>query len=127
MISKYIFPITASFGAIAVILGAFGAHGLEGKLSVDQLNSYDTAVKYQMFHVLALLAVGILMKMGPSSQLNYSAWFFIAGIILFSGSIYLLSCADILGITNKSFLGPITPVGGLCFILGWVFLAISKF
>lgn len=125
--SKYIFQITAILGALTVIIGAFGAHGLEGKLSVSQLNSFDTAVKYQFFHVLALVAVSILLKLYPQNSLNYSAIFFLVGIFLFSGSIYLLSCADIIGISSKKWIGPITPIGGLSFILGWIFLSLTKF
>ncbi|MFT6849751.1 MAG: uncharacterized membrane protein YgdD (TMEM256/DUF423 family) [Sphingobacteriales bacterium] len=125
--SRYIFQITAILGALTVVIGAFGAHGLEDKLTVHQLNSFDTAVKYQFFHVFALLAVSILIKLYPQNSLNYATIFFLAGIILFSGSIYLLSCADLLGITSKKWIGPITPLGGLSFILGWIMLSLTKF
>ncbi|MBX7224707.1 MAG: DUF423 domain-containing protein [Chitinophagales bacterium] len=108
-------------GALAVVFGAFGAHGLKPHLSPEQLQSYETAVKYQFYHTFALLAIGILMNIYPKLNLALAGDFFLVGIILFSGSIYLLSCKELLGLGNFSkILGPITPIGGLCFIVGWV-------
>ena len=119
----------SAMGAVAVILGAFGAHALKARLSPDQLQVFDTGVRYQMYHSLALILLFAIGKNG-SSLLNYSGYLFLAGILLFSGSVYLLSCNEILGLQKmKSVLGPITPLGGLCFISGWVclFLAALRF
>ncbi len=109
------------FAALAVILGAMGAHTLKqgGQLTDVQLNSWDTGAKYQMYHALALIAVGILAKVfGESKILKATMWMFIIGIVLFSGSLYLLSTAPLTGI-GTSVIGPITPFGGLFFITGW--------
>lgn len=116
--------------ALAVILGAFGAHGLKPHLTTEQLQSYETAVKYQFYHVFALITVGVLMNIYPKLNLALAGDFFLIGIILFCGSIYLLACKDLLGIQNfAKILGPITPIGGLCFIIGWMisFYKIVKF
>ncbi len=103
----------------AVILGAMGAHALESRLSADALESFKTGVRYQMWHALALLAVSFApAKLSP---LKYVSWFWLLGVILFSGSIYLLSTQSISGLA-LSFLGPITPIGGLLMISGWALL-----
>jgi uncharacterized membrane protein YgdD (TMEM256/DUF423 family) len=113
--------------ALAVILGAFGAHALKAKLTPDQLQIFDTGVRYQFYHSIALILVFLLSDKLNSSLLNYSGWFFVAGIILFSGSVYLLACRELFGIDAwKNVLGPITPLGGLCFISGWVCLIIAS-
>lgn len=123
---KIILILAALLGAFGVALGAFGAHGLEGKLSDSQLAVWDTAVKYQMIHVLAILIV--LFAPVKQINLNAPALFFLIGIFLFSGSLYLLSAKNLLGIEQfAKILGPITPIGGLCFIIGWVLLAIKLF
>ncbi len=110
--------ITASvFGILAVILGAFGAHGLQAKISLSELDIWKTAVQYHFYHVFALLFLSLI----PSAKakfLNWSYWCFTIGILLFSGSLYLLATKSITGLP-VSFLGPITPIGGLFFILGW--------
>lgn len=112
---------------IGVITGAFGAHALKEKLSPDQLQTYETAVRYQMYHAFALIVVYLIGQKINSGFINYSGYFFIAGIVMFSGSVYLLSCRELLGIDNwKKILGPITPLGGLCFILGWICLACAS-
>jgi len=98
--------ITLAF--FAVVLGAFGAHGLEESLNVKQMETWKTAVHYHMWHALALILLSVTKK-----ENSLSAWFFITGILLFSGSLYLLCLS---GITK---LGMITPFGGLCFLLGW--------
>lgn len=119
------FLITASLlGALCVLLGAFAAHKLKDILEAPLLQTFETAVKYQMYHVLALLAVGILYKDFSCKQMLWSGWFFIAGVILFSGSLYLLCFLRQQGLSYK-WVGPITPLGGLCFIAGWVLLAIG--
>ena len=105
--------------ALAVVLGAFGAHALKAKLEPDQLQVFETGVKYQMYHSLALIFTGILSTLFKSNSIKYAGNLFIAGIILFSGSLYLLSTKEILEIGSMKFLGPVTPLGGLCFLAGW--------
>ena len=108
--------------AIAVMLGAFGAHALEEKLSEHYLAVWQTAVQYQMFHALGLIAIGILMSsslVGPITQLTWAGWLLLAGIIIFSGSLYILSLSGI------GILGAITPIGGVAFIAGWIMLIIA--
>jgi len=120
--------ITASIlGVLAVILGAFGAHGLRPLISEDSLESYRTAVSYQFYHVFAMLAAGILFHITHDKKFRYASNAFLAGIILFSGSIYLLSTRTATGLDGISFLGPVTPLGGLFFILGWILMAIGSF
>jgi uncharacterized membrane protein YgdD (TMEM256/DUF423 family) len=114
----------AFFGISAVIFGAFGAHLLKKKLNTDQLQSFETGVKYQMYHAIVLLVLGFQLNHKITID-NYIVYSFIIGIILFSFSIYglVISSAN-----NKKlkFLGPITPLGGLCLVLGWGLL-IYKF
>lgn len=107
------------FAAIGVILGAFGAHALKAKLESDMLQVFETGVRYQMYHSLALLLTGILSEKFKSKSINYAGNLFIAGILFFSGSLYLLSTKEILTSGSLSFLGPVTPLGGLCFLSGW--------
>jgi uncharacterized membrane protein YgdD (TMEM256/DUF423 family) len=115
--------IAAIFGIIAVIFGAFGAHALKAQLNATALENWKTAVNYQFVHALALLLLATL----PTTRfIRLSAWFFTLGIVCFSGSLYLLSLKEILTI-NTAFVGPITPLGGLLFIIGWVFLFFSAF
>lgn len=116
------------FGGLAVILGAFGAHALKEKLSPDQLQIFETGVRYQFYHAFALIAVSLLANKLSPSHLNYAGILFIMGIFFFSGSIYLLATRELLGIDSwKLVLGPITPLGGLCFVLGWLVLFIGSF
>ena len=112
----------AILGAIGVMLGAFGAHGLE-KLTADEsiLKTYDTAARDQLIHAVALMGVAILAIHNPSRLVKWAAIFFIAGIILFSGSLYLISYLKIREV-NVKMLGPVTPAGGMLLILGWVLL-----
>lgn len=118
--------ITAGvLGALSVILGAFGAHALKSRMAPEALDIFETAVKYQFYHIFALLAVAIISQFIPGSLLTWSGRCFIAGIILFSGSLYLLSYFKMNGNTQMNWLGAITPFGGLCFIAGWLFLAIA--
>ncbi|WP_028892338.1 DUF423 domain-containing protein [Tenacibaculum sp. 47A_GOM-205m] len=107
----------ALFGMFAVIFGAFGAHALKKVLNEEQLKSFETGVKYQMYHALVLLFVGSYFDV-PSSTIYYA---FVVGIILFSFSIYGLVLSDAKGKKMK-FLGPITPLGGLILIVGWALL-----
>jgi uncharacterized membrane protein YgdD (TMEM256/DUF423 family) len=104
-------------GALAVMIGAFGAHGLKGKLSEEMLSIYKTGVEYHFYHTLALLVIGLVAMHFKSALLTASGWSMLVGIILFSGSLYALSISGI------RVLGAITPIGGLLFIVGWVLLA----
>ena len=118
-----IFLLLGSLNAmVAVILGAFGAHGLKARLSADMLAVYQTGVHYHFYHALGLLMVGILMhQFPPSFWIRTSGWLMFIGIILFSGSLYILS------ITGLRWPGAITPVGGLAFILAWLSLCLGIF
>jgi uncharacterized membrane protein YgdD (TMEM256/DUF423 family) len=106
-------------GALGVLLGAFGAHGLKSRLSQDLLVIFEVGVRYQMFHALALLMVGVLALQRPSGSLQAAAWLWIAGSLVFSGSLYILA------VTGARWLGAITPVGGSMLIAGWVALALA--
>lgn len=115
------------FGALAVALGAFGAHKLQTLVEPAQIDIWQKGVSYQFYHVMALLAVGILSLVlkgdNELNLLNYSGWCFIIGILFFSGSLYFISLRHILNLNSfMMILGPITPVGGLFFIAGWVLL-----
>ncbi|ALX49845.1 DUF423 domain-containing protein [Lentibacillus amyloliquefaciens] len=103
-------------GFLAVALGAFGAHGLEAKLSEKALGTWEKAVNYQMFHTMALLVTGLLMTKIQSGGMMWAGWMFFIGILLFSGSLYIYSTTGI-----KTF-AMITPFGGVAFLIGWVLL-----
>lgn len=105
--------LAATFGLSAVVLGAFGAHGLQGLTGTDGLAPWRTAVDYQMFHALALLALASQPTMAASPAGRFAGRAFTAGILLFSGSLYLLV------LSRQSWLGAIAPVGGLCLMAGW--------
>ena len=114
---------TASlFGALSVALGAFAAHTLKGAVSAYALEIFETSVRYQFYHVFALLAVGIVYQEFPNKALLWSGRLFIAGILLFSGSLYALAAIKAAVIPGYNWIGAITPLGGVCFILGWFFL-----
>jgi len=121
--NKRIILIGALFGIIGVIFGAFGAHGLEGKVSATSLDNWKTAVSYQFYHTFAILYLSTFSR-AKNGLINFSFITFTLGIILFSGSLYLLATREITQL-SASFLGPITPLGGLCFILGWIGLFIA--
>ena len=122
MIIKISFLFAAAAGALAVVLGAFGAHGLSGRIEERLFETFQTAVEYQMYHSLALMMVAILMReWGRSLALDIASYAFILGVLMFSGSLYGLV------LTNMEWLGPVTPVGGLCFIVGWSALVCSGF
>jgi len=112
----------ALLGALSVALGAFAAHTLKGSVSTEALEIFETSVKYQFYHVFGLLAVGIIYKEFSSKLLVWAGRLFIAGIILFCGSLYILTATIASGETSFNWIGAITPFGGLCFILGWIFL-----
>jgi uncharacterized membrane protein YgdD (TMEM256/DUF423 family) len=117
---KKFLTIAAWLGATAVALGAFGAHTLKEYLSPQSLTTFETGVRYQFYHVFALALAGILYKSYPNKKIKLAGNLFISGIIFFSGSLYFLS---ILGVDNFKWIGAITPIGGVFFIAGWVFLA----
>jgi len=119
--------ITASvFGVLAVISGAFAAHGLKAYLSSQQLDVWHTAVQYQFYHIFALL---FLSTFTPSkvSLIRASYYFFTFGIIFFSGSLYFFAGADMLKWNYPTIIGLITPIGSLCFILGWIMLVLAAY
>ena len=108
------------FAGLGIVLGAFGAHGLERVLDADQLATFETGVRYQMYHALGLLLLAILYApFKQAKALRRAGQLFTAGILCFSGSIYLLACRELLGLENWTWLGPITPIGGTFFIVGW--------
>jgi len=115
---KQTLSLAALSGMLAVALGAFGAHVLKGIISFEMLEVYKTGVQYQFYHTFALLAVGVLMYFNPSKALKWSAYLFIAGIVLFSGSLYVLAVSGIKAV------GIITPFGGIVWIVAWLLLII---
>lgn len=123
--TKQIILTASVFGAIAVMAGAFGAHALKSVLNPLQLQTWQTAVQYNFYHVFALLFLATLTQ-GNNNGLSYASYLlFTFGILLFSGSLYLLSCREVLGWNWLRIMGPITPIGGLLFIAGWVTLALT--
>lgn len=114
----------AFFMATAVILGAFGAHGLKKIISLAEVEVFKTGVFYQFIHSIGIFVALLTAKLFDIPKLNKSLWFFGFGILFFSGSLYLLSTQSALGVSLK-FLGPITPLGGLLFILGWIYMLIE--
>ncbi|WP_462255333.1 DUF423 domain-containing protein [Ferruginibacter sp.] len=116
--NKFFLTAGALLAAVAVICGAFGAHFLKTKLSAEGLQTFETAVRYQFYHAFALLVTGILYKEFSNKLLKWAGNLFIAGIILFSGSLYILTAVQ-----SVKWIGAITPFGGLCFITGWILLA----
>lgn len=117
----------AIIGLLSVAFGAFAAHALKELLSEYAVNIFETGVRYQFYHVFALLAAGILYKEFPNKFIRWSGIFFIIGIILFSGSLYFLTYVKGTVMPGYKWLGPITPIGGLSFILGWIFLFVGCF
>jgi len=117
--------LAAWLGALAVIIGAFGAHGLKPHLDVYQIGIFEKGVQYHFYHALALLVTGVLHTVKPDSRLLlFAGRGFTLGIVLFSGSLYVLACRDLLPF-GTGWAGPVTPLGGLCFIGGWVALALA--
>jgi uncharacterized membrane protein YgdD (TMEM256/DUF423 family) len=111
--------IGALAGVVGVALGAFGAHGLRSRLSSEMLAVFETGVRYQMYHALALLALGALSPLIQGRLAVIAGWAFTVGIAIFSGSLYILALTDI------RILGAITPLGGVAFLIGWACLAIA--
>ena len=122
--NKKIIITAAAFGFLAVIFGAFGAHSLKKLISVEQLEVWQTAVQYHFYHTLAILFLSTFSR-SRNKIINFSFYCFTLGILLFSGSLYLISLKNILGIESVGVLGPITPVGGLFFMLGWLSLLLA--
>lgn len=121
---KRIIITAAIFGMLAVIAGAFGAHGLQESIAAKDLEVWHTAVQYQFYHVFALLFLSTLTRY--KARLVFHCYYlFSLGIILFSGSLYLLACSELIGWPWLQAMGPVTPIGGLLFIAGWVTLAIA--
>ncbi len=119
-VAKWFFVLSAFNGLLAVALGAFGAHALKAKLTAAMLGVWQTAVQYQFYHLLALLLVALLLHQGwRSVWLVASGWAFVAGLVLFCGSLYLLALG------GPRWLGPITPLGGLTFMIGWLCLLVA--
>jgi len=116
-----LFLFTGSLNALLVIvLGAFGAHALKARLTSDMLATYQTGIQYHFYHAVGLMMIGLIaLHVPPSGYLKWSGWLMLAGILLFSGSLYLLSVSGI------RWLGAITPIGGTAFILAWALLAIG--
>lgn len=115
------------FGALSVALGAFAAHSLKQQISEYAVSIFETGVRYQFYHVFALLASGILYKEFQNKFIKSSGTLFIAGIILFSGSLYVLAFIKGAVMPGYNWVGAITPFGGLCFIAGWVCLFVGIF
>lgn len=113
------FVLGSLLAAVAVAAGAFGAHGLENRLSADDMDTYQTAARYHIYHALALLAVSYAAQRFGGGLVTASGWLFVAGIILFSGALYILALSGI------KVLGAVAPIGGLCFLAGWACLAIA--
>ena len=125
--NKAFIKTSAIIGALSVLLGAFAAHTLKQILQPDNLQIFETAVRYQFYHVFALLAIGILYKEFPGKMMIWAGRLFVTGIVLFSGSLYLL-CYVKHNQLPLNWLGAITPFGGLAFIAGWImlFAAVTK-
>ncbi|MBI4417963.1 MAG: DUF423 domain-containing protein [Ignavibacteriales bacterium] len=115
--SKTLLVIGSIFGFIGVIMGAFGAHTLRDSLTPEALNVLQTGVRYQMYHAFALIVAGWALDKYERREFVKSGWAFVAGIALFSGSLYIV------GLTDARWLGLITPLGGLAFLAGWFYLA----
>jgi uncharacterized membrane protein YgdD (TMEM256/DUF423 family) len=120
-----ILQLGAILGALSVILGAFAAHSLKNYLTPEQLEIFQTGVRYQFYHTFAILIVGVICLQYSNRFFKYSAIAFLVGILCFSGSLYLLASRFTLGIASWTWLGPVTPIGGLLFLIGWIFLALG--
>ena len=121
-----VFLKTAAWlGALAVLCGAFGAHALKQSLNDRYLAIFETAVRYHFYHVFALVAVGVLFREFPNTWLLWSGRLFGYGILIFSGSLYLMTLLAATGREGFKWLGAITPIGGLCLVAGWILMAIG--
>lgn len=120
---QIVLVIGGIYGMLSIILGAFGAHAFKNLLTPDKLDSFEVGVRYQMYHAIVLLIIGLFLNLETSIEKS-TAWSIIIGTFLFSVSIYLLAFAEYWKI-NLKFLGPVTPLGGLFMIAGWALLIIS--
>ena len=116
---KILILCASVMGCIAVIMGAFGSHVLRSQLGPKSMHSYETAVHYQFYHTIAIFITALLYRSYRIKGLFWIGLFFLGGIFLFSGSLYLLSMRDIIGIESTAILGPITPLGGLALMGSW--------
>lgn len=114
--TRLFFTAGAWLAAVAVLLGAFAAHTLQDRVTPERLEVFETGARYHIYHALALLAVAWAWSQWPIWQVTWAGWLFIAGIAIFSGSLYLLV------LTDTPWLGAVTPIGGLAFIAGWILL-----
>jgi uncharacterized membrane protein YgdD (TMEM256/DUF423 family) len=119
MNEKRLGVIACFFGFSGILLGAFGAHALKEKLPVEMLSIFETAVRYQMYHVVPLFFLSMNLKGTMSKSIAFSAWFFVIGVVIFSGSLYTLALSGV-----KAW-GAVTPLGGLALMIGWLFLGIG--
>ena len=124
---RKLFILTALSGLIAVVIGAFGAHALVDKIPAASLASYKTGVSYQFYHTLAAMLSLMIFLHQPSKYFLRAAVCFLVGVLLFSGSIYLLATRSMTGISFTNILGPMTPIGGLFFMIGWLMLIMGTF
>lgn len=124
--SKRFIQYAAVLGALSVALGAFGAHALKAFVEADAVATFETGVRYQFYHTFALLAVGILYRRMPGKAMEWAGIFFVSGIVLFSGSLYLLTYLNATETVGLKGIGAITPLGGVCFIAGWICLFIQS-
>ncbi|HRO41494.1 MAG TPA: DUF423 domain-containing protein [Flavipsychrobacter sp.] len=115
------------FAGLGIVLGAFGAHALKQVLETEQLQVFETGVRYQMYHAFALLVTGVLYASFPFRQIKIAAAFFLIGILLFSGSLYAMTFLKIEGQVGLGGLGILTPIGGVFFVLGWLLLLLGVF
>jgi uncharacterized membrane protein YgdD (TMEM256/DUF423 family) len=113
--------------ALSIVLGAFAAHKMKGLVSDNAVEIFETGVRYQLYHSFALFIVAIIFRETQTKWLKIAGWLFIAGILLFSGSLYVLAFAKAAVSPDFKWVGPITPVGGLCFSLGWIFVFVAVF
>jgi len=118
--SRVFFAVGGALALVGVAAGAFASHGLEGRLSADALATFETGVRYQMYHALALLAVAWLVDRGVGGGM-VAGWAFTLGTVVFSGSLYVLV------LTGQRWMGAVTPLGGVAFLVGWVALAMAFF
>lgn len=122
---KKLAGIASLSGFICVALGAFGAHALKGRLSTEQLMVFETAVRYQFYHTLAMLLVAVMEDKIPGGKAKIPGYLFLTGIILFSGSLYLITLSYILTPeTPWKSIGMVTPLGGICLMAGWIFIGV---
>jgi uncharacterized membrane protein YgdD (TMEM256/DUF423 family) len=122
---KQFLSISFVMGAIAVAFGAFGAHALKEMVDEKAIQTWQTAVQYHFYHLFAIAITGILLKQGVNVWYKRAGYLFVTGILVFSGSLYIMILLKATGLISVNWLGAITPLGGVCFILGWLFLLLG--